>query len=152
MHEEPSAAGEGAEPGAVGPDATAAPRLGAIFERAQGGVAGLWEQAGSEGRSWWTRLEAEAQKVRGRLSSLAGLPRDEAERLFGDFRSGLLQQRARVDAQLDDLGRLRRGLAKAQVVQELARLRKRLAALEFRIRSLEGRARGQAPPEGTAER
>ncbi len=143
----PVQAGPQPEPGA--PDARA---LGGLLGRAQEGVVGLWSQAGSEARALRQRADSELQRVWGRLVVLAGLPSEDTDRLWAELRDGLMQRRERLNGQLDELGRLASGFKRLSARTELERLRKRLAALDFRLRSLERRRGEQAaesPPEAT---
>lgn len=117
----------------------AARRLGELWDRAHENLAGWWSQAESEGRALWARAEGEARARLSRLATLSNVPRDELDRLWEELKERLRPEAARVEARLEALGRVRQALAGFLASADLERLRRRAAALEFRIRSLEER-------------
>lgn len=137
------------DPGAASGD-DASRRLGTLIGRAHDGVVGLWSHAESEARSLRQRADSELQRAWTRLVALAGLPREETDRLWLELRDTVHQRAQRLNGQLEELARLASGLKRLSARTELDRLRRRLAALDFRLHSLE-RRRASVPAEPPGE-
>lgn len=112
------------------------PRLGGLLDRAQEGVLGIWNQVGAGPLG---RAEAELRELWVRLMGLPELHMAELERLREELRQGVRSHWSQVGSRIESLSRVRAVVASMGTLRTFETLRKRLVALEFRIRSLEQR-------------